>query len=209
MPPELWPAPMRWNPAVGVCIWKHARQAGPKSLGAPGGRSGAGARGAALHIRGGLQAASWGRRRRAVDSASQFASAAERRVALSKRPQSSMRGESRAPAEISALWLCGARAPETERIAAALRLLIAASEHARGRWPRIFGNPAGARIICPAEQAPPGALVKAAEAAGCALSIIDGPADLLLAQCDLAIVELAGGFVARGASSGADRSGGG
>ena len=100
-----------------------------------------------------------------------------------------MRGESRAPAEISALWLCGARAPETERIAAALRLLIAASEHARGRWPRIFGRPAGARIICPAAQAPPGALIEAAEAAGCALSIIDSPADLLLAQCDLAIVE--------------------
>ena len=100
-----------------------------------------------------------------------------------------MRGEPRVPAEICALWLCGARAPETERIAAALRLLIATSEHARERWPRIFGKLAGARIICPAAQAPPEALVKAAEAAGCALSIIDGPADLLLAQCDLAIVE--------------------
>jgi hypothetical protein len=100
-----------------------------------------------------------------------------------------MRGESRVPAEICALWLCGAPAPETERIAAALHLLIAASEHARERWPRIFGNPAGARIICPAAQAPAEALVKAAEAAGCTLAIIDGPDDLLLAQCDLAILE--------------------
>jgi hypothetical protein len=100
-----------------------------------------------------------------------------------------MRGEPRVLAEICALWLCGASTPETARVTAALRLLVAAASHARETWPRIFGSPAGARIICPAAQTPPEALVKAAEATGCTLWIIDGPADLLLAQCDLAIVE--------------------
>jgi hypothetical protein len=99
-----------------------------------------------------------------------------------------MRTEPRAPTEICALWLCDAHAPGTERVEAALRLLVGASEHARERWPRIFGNPGGARIIYPAAQTPPGALVEAAEAAGCTLSRIDGPAEFLLAQCDLAIV---------------------
>ncbi len=100
-----------------------------------------------------------------------------------------MRGEPRTPTEICALWLCGARAPEIGRVEAALALLLAAANHARERWPRIFAKPAGARIICPATEPLPETLVAAAKAADCALSQIDGPANFLLAQCDLAIVE--------------------
>ena len=99
-----------------------------------------------------------------------------------------MRGEPRVPTQICALWLCDARAPEIGRVEAALALLVAAANHARERWPRIFGEPAGARIICPEAQTPPQALIEAAKSIGCALSRIDGPANLLLAQCDLAIV---------------------
>ena len=100
-----------------------------------------------------------------------------------------MRGVPRVPTEICALWLCDVRALERERVEAALNLLIAASNHARVRWPRIFGDPAGARIVCPAGRPPPDMLVAAAEATGCALSQIDGPESLQLAQCDLAIVD--------------------
>ena len=103
-----------------------------------------------------------------------------------------MRGEPRVPTEICALWLADAPAPDTGRIEATLSLLIGASNHARAQWPRVYGDPVGARIICPAAQAPPQALVEAAKMAGCALSVIDGPMNFLLAQCDLAIVGSAG-----------------
>jgi hypothetical protein len=95
----------------------------------------------------------------------------------------------RVPTEICALWLCDARGPERESVEATLNILVAASTHARTRWPRIIGDPAGTRIVCPAGPPPPETLVAAAEAAGCAVTQIDGPESLLLAQCDLAIVD--------------------
>jgi hypothetical protein len=99
-----------------------------------------------------------------------------------------MRKAPGAPTEICTLYLCGKRALETSRIAAALSLLVAAATDAHERWPRIYGNPTGVRIIYPAAQTPPDALEEAARATGCALLAIDGPADFLVAQCDLAIV---------------------
>lgn len=97
-----------------------------------------------------------------------------------------MPGQRRAPAEICALWL-GGTAPESARAEAALGLLVDASAHAVRRWPALFADPAGVRIICPAGQMPP-ALAEAANSSGCALSLIEAPPDFLLAQCDLAIV---------------------
>ena len=99
-----------------------------------------------------------------------------------------MREEPRAPTEICALWLCGAHAPEAGHVALALGLLAAAANEARERWPKILGNPAGVRIICPAAQTAPEALVESAKATGSALLLIDGPLNFLAAQCDVAIV---------------------
>jgi hypothetical protein len=99
-----------------------------------------------------------------------------------------MREEPRAPTEICALWLCGEGAPEAGHVAAALSLLTAAANEARERWPKILGNPAGVRILCPAAQPPPEALVESAKAAGCALTPIDSPLNFLIPQCDVAIV---------------------
>jgi hypothetical protein len=99
-----------------------------------------------------------------------------------------MREEPRAPTEICALWLCGAHAPEAGHVALALGLLAAAANEARERWPKILGNPAGVRIICPAAQTAPEALVESAKAIGSALLLIDGPLNFLAAQCDVAIV---------------------
>ena len=99
-----------------------------------------------------------------------------------------MRVEPRVSTELCALWL--ADAPEGDRAhrGGACPSRRSLEPCARARWPSIYGDPVGARIICPAAEPPPSALVEAAKAAGCALQAIDGPMNLLLAQCDLAIV---------------------
>src|SRR5450756_746967 len=93
-----------------------------------------------------------------------------------------------AATNIAALWLSNVQSSESNLVAQALGLLLASANEARKKWPRIYGEPIGVRLICPASQQASQILADAAAHLGCALSRVDAPLSLLAAQCDLAVV---------------------